>query len=118
MGAYGPDNQPLSVCPPEYDPKWRFFWRIGPQPVSTHFPDLNPDPVIPAEFPEWNEVMNMWGNKMLNAVFTLSTMIATGFGMPEDTFTSRLQGGAHLLAPTGSDFNNYGNNPLDGAFIG
>ena len=30
MGAYGPDDQPLSPCPPEFDAKWRFFWRIGP----------------------------------------------------------------------------------------
>ena len=21
-----PDHQPLSLCPPEADPKWRFFW--------------------------------------------------------------------------------------------
>lgn len=32
MGAYGPDNKPLSPCPPELDPKWRFFWRTGPLP--------------------------------------------------------------------------------------
>ena len=30
IGAFGPDDKPLTVCPPELDPKWRFFWRIGP----------------------------------------------------------------------------------------
>lgn len=29
MGALGPGNKPLSPCPPEKDPKWRFFWRTG-----------------------------------------------------------------------------------------
>lgn len=26
---YDEDNKPLSECPPKYDAKWRFFWRIG-----------------------------------------------------------------------------------------
>jgi isopenicillin N synthase-like dioxygenase len=108
LGSLGPDDQPLSPCPPEYDPKWRFFWRIGPKPVSTKFPALNAEQVIPPEIPEWTEVMNMWGNKMLAATHTLSTMSAIGFDLPEDAFTSRMEGGPHLLAPTGSDFSKYG----------
>ncbi len=23
------DNKPVSECPPKYDAKWRFFWRMG-----------------------------------------------------------------------------------------
>lgn len=107
-GAYGPDSKPLTLCPPDYDPKWRFFWRIGPKPESTHFPDLNADPVIPPEITEWPHNMDSWGNKMLDACFTLATMSAIGFDLPEDAFTSRMQGGPHLLAPTGSDFNKFG----------
>ncbi len=64
FGAYGPDDKPLSVCPPELDPKWRFFWRIGPKPESTLFPALNADPVVPPEIPEWESVMNNWGEKV------------------------------------------------------
>ncbi|CAM9110688.1 unnamed protein product, partial [Ectocarpus fasciculatus] len=108
FGSYGPDDQPLSPCPPDYDPKWRFFWRIGPKPESTLFPSLNAAQVIPPEIPEWTDVMDMWGNKMLDAVYTLSTMTAVGFDLPEDAFTSKMVGGPHLLAPTGSDFNKYG----------
>jgi hypothetical protein len=63
MGAYGPDHQPLSPCPPELDAKWRFFWRTGPVPEKTNFPSQNADPVIPPEFPEWKEIMDMWGGK-------------------------------------------------------
>lgn len=108
MGAYGPDDKPLSPCPPEFDAKWRFFWRTGPQPAETEFPSQNLDPVIPPEFPEWTRVMDMWGGKMTDALFSLAEMIAIGFEMPADTFTKRMLYGPHLLAPTGSDFNKYG----------
>jgi isopenicillin N synthase-like dioxygenase len=64
FGAYGPDDKPLTICPPELDPKWRFFWRIGPKPESTKFPALNAEAVIPPEIPEWASVMDNWGNKV------------------------------------------------------
>ena len=108
MGAFGPDNKPLSPCPPEKDPKWRFFWRTGPQPPTTEFKTENMDAVIPAEFPEWKDVMDGWGGQMTRALFTLAEMAAVGFHMPADAFTSRMLYGPHLLAPTGSDFNTFG----------
>ena len=108
MGTYKGDNTPLSPCPPELDAKWRFFWRIGPQPETTKYQQLNMDPIIPPEFPEWSETMDMWGGKMMGAINCLSEMAALGFDMPGDTFTSRMRCGPHLLAPTGSDFSKYG----------
>lgn len=30
--AYDETNRPLSLCPPELDPKWRYFWPIGARP--------------------------------------------------------------------------------------
>lgn len=116
VGAYGPDDKPLSPCPPEFDLKWRFFWRTGPQPATTEFPLMNADPVIPPEFPQWREVMDMWGGKMTDALFTLAEMAAVGFKMAPDTFTSRLMYGPHLLAPTGSDFKKY--NQLNSVLAG
>lgn len=98
IGAMGPDDKPLSPCPPEKDPKWRFFWRIGPSPEITEFPSLNMDPVIPPEFPQWREVMDGWGGKMKDACFTLAEMAAVGFHMPPDSFTQRMHFGPHLLA--------------------
>ena len=32
MKAFKEADAPLSLCPPELDPKWRFFWRIGERP--------------------------------------------------------------------------------------
>lgn len=108
MGSLGPDDKPLSPCPPELDPKWRFFWRIGPQPKKTKFESLNADAVIPPEFPEWKRVMDMWGWRMLEALFTFAEMAAVGFDLPPDAFTSRMKEGPHLLAPTGSNYNKFG----------
>lgn len=108
VGALGPDDKPLTICPPEKDPKWRFFWRVGPRPKTTKFADLNADPVIPPEIPEWSLVMDTWGGLMLGSLKTLSEMIAVGFDMPPNTFTDMMENGPHLLAPTGSDFNKHG----------
>jgi len=107
MGAYTDENKPISPCPPELDHKWRFFWRIGPQPVETRYQQLNMAPVVPPEFPEWTETMDMWGSKMIGAINCLSEMVAIGFDLPADSFTSRMKVGPHLLAPTGSDFKRY-----------
>jgi isopenicillin N synthase-like dioxygenase len=101
------ENKPWSAANPIFDPKWRFFWRIGPQPEKTEFPQMNMDPVIPRGFPQWGAVMDMWGDKMLNALYVLAEMTAVGFHMPKATFTEKMQNGPHLLAPTGSNFNKY-----------
>eukprot|EP01038_Epipyxis_sp_PR26KG_P005987 gene5987-8244_t len=108
IGSMTPDNKPISLCPPEKDPKWRFFWRIGPRPEKTEFASHNMDCVIPPEFPEWRETMDKWGSKMLDALVSIAEMAAVGFDMPKDAFTNRMKFGPHLLAPTGSDFNRFG----------
>eukprot|EP00603_Paraphysomonas_imperforata_P005917 CAMPEP_0114427108 /NCGR_PEP_ID=MMETSP0103-20121206/8164_1 /TAXON_ID=37642 ORGANISM="Paraphysomonas imperforata, Strain PA2" /NCGR_SAMPLE_ID=MMETSP0103 /ASSEMBLY_ACC=CAM_ASM_000201 /LENGTH=378 /DNA_ID=CAMNT_0001596131 /DNA_START=64 /DNA_END=1200 /DNA_ORIENTATION=+ len=111
MGSYGPDDKPLSPCPPELDAKWRFFWRIGPVPKESKFPALNMDPVIPPEIPEWKRVMDKWGNFMMDAQFVVAEMAAIGFKLQKDAFSSRMHCGPHLLAPTGSDLSGkYGKN--------
>lgn len=99
-----PENMPLSKFPPELDAKWRFFWAIGERPaeVAETIPR-----VIPASFPDWETRMNRWGNMMIQACFTAGEMAAIGMGLPSDTFMSRMQGGPHLLAPTGSDLQKY-----------
>ncbi|CAM5999739.1 unnamed protein product, partial [Sphagnum balticum] len=65
------------------------------------------DAVIPPEFPEWSQVMDMWGNKMLEALTVFAEMAAVGFNLPANAFTLRMEYGPHLLAPTGSDFNKF-----------
>lgn len=38
----------------------------------------------------------------------LAEMAAVGFDLPVDTFRSKMEMGPHLLAPTASDFNRFG----------
>ena len=47
--------------------------------------------MVPPDFPEWQRVMDMWGEKMLAAVTGVAALAAEGFGLPADAFTSRMQ---------------------------
>lgn len=98
------EHQPATLCPPELDKKSRFFWRMGERPKNTKFTELNAEPVIPQNFPEWEATMNMWGGKMLDAISDLVEMAAIGLGLEKDALTTRIQNAPHLLAPTGSNF--------------
>ncbi|KAJ7277063.1 hypothetical protein O6H91_Y391900 [Diphasiastrum complanatum] len=91
------------------DAKWRYMWRVGPRPKKTSFKELNAEPVVPDGFPDWIEVMNGWGTKMIAAVEwqVVAEMAAIGFGIPQFAFTSLMSQGPHLLAPTGSDLSKY-----------
>lgn len=105
VATYTLENKPLTAdSAGKSDPKWRFFWRIGPRPLSTDFPELNAPPVIPAAFrDEWAETLNPWGTRLLDAVMTVAEMLALGLGLPQNAISDKLQYGPHLLAPTGSD---------------
>ncbi|KAG0569278.1 hypothetical protein KC19_6G079500 [Ceratodon purpureus] len=114
MRSMPSDSRP--VVPVGPDRKWRYMWRIGPRPTKTRFQELNAEPVIPESFPEWVDVMNGWGHKMIAAVEVVAEMAALGFGLPKTAFTSLMKQGPHLLAPTGSDLSKYGD--LNNVFAG
>lgn len=95
------EDQPLSHFPPSVDMKWRYMWKIGERPAEANdnFPQ-----VYPAEgFPDWETKMNGWGHRLLSAGELAAEMAAIGMGLEKDTFTKRMNGGAHILAPTGTD---------------
>ena len=93
--------------PEKPDPKWRYMWKIGERPKDSKFQELNAPPVVPKAIPEWSEVMDLWGGKMLNALEVVAEMLAVGYGLPVGTFRDMMQQAPHLLAPTGSDLNKY-----------
>ena len=101
IASLNKENRPTPITGP--DPKWRFFWRIGERPTEGGFEDLNAAPVVPKAFPQWEATMNGWGGQMLSSVTTCAHMAAIGFGLPPNAFTSLMEMGPHLLAPTGSD---------------
>ena len=97
-----PEDTPMSPLEPVLDAKWRFMWKIGERPdgASDDFPQFVPSA---KDYPDWEVKMDTWGEKLHSAVFTVAEMAAVGMGVDKSTFTDRMQGGAHLLAPTGSD---------------
>lgn len=95
------------TLPDGADVKWRFFWRLGPRPPSTRFPELNAAPVVPAGIPGWAERMDAWGAKLLAAAQAAAELAALGFGLPRDALSRRMAGGPHLLAPTGVDLSRH-----------
>lgn len=104
------DDKPATICPPETDPKCRFFWRIGERPEKTEFNQLNAEAVIPKAFEDrWTNTMNKWGGLILETVKTVSEMAAIGYDLETDAFTKLMNYGPHLLAPTGSDLNKWSN---------
>lgn len=110
------DSSNSAHIPKGADPKWRYFWRIGHRPENTKFPELNAPPVIPNNFPDWSQLMDKWGQLMLQSVHTVAEMTAVGLELPENTFTDMLKNGPHLLAPTGSDLGKH--NHIDTVFAG
>lgn len=102
------EHLPDSPLTPVPDCKWRFLWKMGDRPKDA--PEDYPQ-VKPKNFPDWEPRMDKWGNKLLTAVETIAEMTAVGMGVAQDTFTKRMKGGLHLLAPTGSDLvkNDVGN---------
>lgn len=101
MKVFKETEKPLSECPPEKDPKWRFFWRIGDRPEKSKYSDLNAEAVVPEEFPEWKDVMNTWGQKLLQCVNNVAEMAAEGFGLPRNTFSDMMNKAPHLLGMLG-----------------
>ncbi len=99
------DNQPTPVT--GADPKWRFFWPIGERPQTTKFERLNVPQVIPEGFDQWEKVMNRWATLILDACFSVAEMLARGLSLKPDQFTNMMKYGPHLLAPTGSDLNQF-----------
>lgn len=98
-------ERPLTQQPPPRDKKWRFAWNVGL--YDEYGEGISGENVIPKNFPNWEEKMNSWGFLMKDSVFTVSEMLARGYGMSPDTFTSKMEGGCQLLAPTGSDLSRY-----------
>ena len=104
-----PEHRPLSnPSARAKDPKWRFFWRIGERPTNTKFPALNAPPVVPRAFADnWKNVMDGWGWKLMNSALSVAELLAIGLGLDKDALTKLMKGGAHLLAPTGTDMEKY-----------
>eukprot|EP00349_Pseudokeronopsis_sp_Brazil_P010629 CAMPEP_0202977828 /NCGR_PEP_ID=MMETSP1396-20130829/84480_1 /ASSEMBLY_ACC=CAM_ASM_000872 /TAXON_ID= /ORGANISM="Pseudokeronopsis sp., Strain Brazil" /LENGTH=237 /DNA_ID=CAMNT_0049716641 /DNA_START=208 /DNA_END=923 /DNA_ORIENTATION=+ len=130
------EEAPLSSFPPVHDAKWRFFWPIGeripeerarqPKVIPKGFPEWE------ARMDGWGNTMlnacmtssemaakasiylkrgspHGWlGQYHAQCLYDIIRNGGKGLNLPKETFSSRMKGGNHLLAPTGSDLKRYG----------
>ncbi|SCV74217.1 BQ2448_6649 [Microbotryum intermedium] len=119
IASLDPSERPLDLQAEKADPKCRFFWRMGvpPPPESTSFGSMTIPNVIPAAFAAtWESSMQKWGTIIRSAVSGVSEMLAVGLGLPQDEFLRASIHGPHLLAPTATDLQRFGQ--LDSIFAG
>lgn len=97
-----PEHRPR--IPQGPDPKCRYMWRIGPRPNETAFREFNSAPVVPDGFPEWEDTLNSWGEKLMATISTVAELLGYGLGLEDPkALTQKMRYGPHLLAPTGVD---------------
>lgn len=104
---YPTEHKPVTECPPVYDSKWRFFWFIGERDKSQEEGMLMFNNVEPEGYANWKNIMNTWGNYMLNGCEVSAEMAALGLGLEKTAFTDKMKYAGHLLAPTGSDLGKF-----------
>ena len=93
------EDLPYTPQPPPFDHKYRFMYPLYESSQS----EIDGDKYIPSDFPNFKEIMDDWSSLMMQAVNTVAQMAAIGFDIEQDFFKNKLKGGAHILAPTGSD---------------
>lgn len=111
--SYKGEHKPTTKREPDYDAKWRFFWRTGELTEEEKTKNVRHEP---EGFPEWKSTMDSWGAHMLNGCFTVAEMFAVGAGMTRDTFTKLMERGPHMLGPTGSDLVKHKKNTVFASF--
>jgi isopenicillin N synthase-like dioxygenase len=62
---------------------------------------------LPADFPQFKDTMETWGQHMIDGCNTVAEMAAIGMGLERNTFSTLMKRGPHKLAPTGSDLQRY-----------
>ncbi len=90
------------------DPKARWFHRLGKVEKDTKHMDITGTNVIVDEFPEWEETINNMGDSFLKILDILCEMISTECGLEKGYLANLCKYGSHLIAPTFSDLEKYG----------
>ncbi|MBI5369580.1 hypothetical protein HZA85_00080 [Candidatus Uhrbacteria bacterium] len=97
------EHRPLTVAG-RPDLKARFMWALGVRPTNTPWPNVNTRAKIPERFAHIAGPLNTWGGCMLAAAYDIMQIISIGMGLKRCTLSRMLEGGPHILGPTGSNF--------------
>ena len=91
------ENNKATTPTAQGDPKWRYMWKMGNENIRQIIPDNFEN--------EWEHKMNTWGNKLLQTVKKVTGIIEAELNTE---LLHLLDGGNHLLAPTGTDISKFG----------
>lgn len=108
------EHEAKTPTPLPRDAKWRYMYPIGERIHEES--ELAPDKHIPKDYPQMEQIFDVWGNTLFDASNTVAQMAALGLGIESDFFTQRLNGGQHLLAPTGSDLKKHSKGTVFASF--
>ncbi|KAL6756721.1 hypothetical protein V8C86DRAFT_2643540 [Haematococcus lacustris] len=106
LAGLAPDH--AGSAPTGPDVKERFMVRVGKRPQHTAFPELNAEPVLPAAFPSWSQTMDSFGSALLGVAASVACAASLGWGLPAQALVKAMEGGPHLLAPTGCHLDQHG----------
>ena len=95
--------------PTGYDPKSRWFHRMTPVEENTEFNDITGKNIIPEEFPEWEDTFNNIGDYFMKVFSKLNEIVSSELGQSKEFLNDLTFNGNHMIAPTLSDLNKYGN---------
>ncbi|CAK9783307.1 unnamed protein product [Cutaneotrichosporon oleaginosum] len=109
IAALDPAERPLDLSGHSADPKCRFFHRMTEKPpYESKFPYSTAPNVVPAAMEGWETRVDEWGSHIKQAVEGVARMVAAGLGLEERIFLDAGRYGSHLLAPTATDLDKYG----------
>lgn len=74
-----------------------YAWRIGEGPRNLQDPPVG-----------FRHTLDSFGQTLLNTAQVVAEMVAIGFGIPKNAFTSLIHMGPHVLAPSGCDLSRFG----------
>ncbi|XP_058784811.1 uncharacterized protein LOC131659671 [Vicia villosa] len=88
-----------------------FHWSIGMRPTVTQFPILNQKwQNVPHSFSpsNWKDKFDGCGDKLLDTLRLVAELLAFGYRLPRDTFSSFIHMGPHFLVASGLDLRDLG----------
>lgn len=104
IAQFQKEHHPLTPQPPPKDSKWRYMYKVGDRKDSE---ELAMPKVVPKDFPRFQDLSDTWSNYMVQTLFSVSQLLAAGLRLETDALLTKMQRGAHILGPTGSDIEKY-----------
>lgn len=95
------EDQPISPIFPEPDRCWRYLQWIKEDNIS--YPKDLPENLVITDIKNFNSICHEWGSRLVKTARLVAEMLEIAMGLETNTFNKLLDGGEHILSPTGTD---------------